>query len=517
MEGPIKKVVIVGGGTAGWLTALFISRALNREVQDRVSVVLVESSDIAPVGVGEATVPTLRRTFQGLGLDEKEWMAACNASFKLAINFAGWSNGPAPGSYWHPFAEQIPMVEGLPVWHAWLKHWLQGSAGTFAESCFGLPALCTRKKAPKTINAADYQSEVPYAYHLDAGLLASYLKRKACAANVKHVVDNVTDVRLDNRGYIQEIVTEKAGNLSADLFIDCTGFRGLLIGKALNEPFLPYSDYLFCDRALALSVPTDSNAPLDPFTTATALNAGWVWDIPLFSRRGVGYVYASGCISDEEAERELLAFLGEVKIEGDIKRIKMRVGRSRNLWVKNCVAVGLAGGFIEPLESTGIFLIEVGLKHLWECFPDKNFDHPLRDRYNQIMRRYYEDVRDFIVLHYCLTQRQDTEFWKANHFHPAVPDTLREKLERWKGFLPNPEEIPEPRLFTAYSYVSILAGMECLPDRAPAILDYTNTSSIEQQLWAIEDRSRVLRNQLPDHRAYLQHLRSEEEVTRMGP
>jgi tryptophan halogenase len=518
MNGRIQKVVILGGGTAGWMSALFLSRAFNRGERRSLEITLVESTDLGTIGVGESTIPTLRRTMSGLGLDEGEMMLACSASFKLGIRFANWSTQPAPDTYWHMFVDRPPLREGLPAWHAWLKERREGSREPFADRCVEAVDLCHKNKAPKRIGSASFVGPAAYAYHLDAGLLGNYLKQKSISAGVRHVVDNVVDVAHDEGGDIRALITATAGSLDGDLFIDCSGFRGRLINQAQGEPFESFADCLFCDRALATTVPLAADAPVQPFTSSMAMGAGWIWDIPLYDRRGVGYVYASAFCSDAQAETELLSYLRVNEHDRPIRKLRMRVGRTRSPWVGNCVAIGLSGGFVEPLEATGIFTIEVGLQQLWENFPNGDFNPVLRDRYNRTMRCYYDDIRDFLVLHYCLTRRQDTEFWRTNHIHPAVPDSLRQKLEAWRHFLPQPGEIPEPRLFTEFSYVSILTGMESLRAEVaplPAV-EYSSYADQERDLDAIDERRRVLRNSMPDHRAYLNSLR-EHSSPRLAP
>lgn len=506
MSNRIETILIVGGGTAGWLAAAFLNRALNRPGGPGCQVTLIESADIETIGVGEATIPTLRETMAFLGLDEAEWMTRCQATFKMAIKFVNWTGRPGPDVYWHPFGT-IPKVREFELSHYWLKRKLRGSTAPLTDTLFSAISLCQAHKAPKVHTDPSYDGPIRYAYHLDAGLLATYLKETAKARGVIHLVDTVQEVVLDEKGYISHLKTAKLGDLHADLFIDCTGFRGLLINQALGEPFISYAEALLCDRAIA--IPTarpEEGKRINPYTTATALSAGWAWHTPLFHRHGNGYIYASAFISPEEAEREFRAYLGPAADEGKARHIRMRVGKTRRTWVKNCVSIGLSSGFIEPLESTGIWLVEVGLRHLFYHFPDKTFPASLTNQYNQLMTNQYEQIRDFIVLHYCLTQREDTPFWRGNKYHLAIPDSLQTRLEGWRFTLPLPQEIGQAGFFRAPSYACILAGMGYLPDRGLPILQYAGEAEADQAFSDLQAETDRLNQALPDHYETLRWL-----------
>ncbi|MBC6417308.1 MAG: tryptophan 7-halogenase [Prochloron sp. SP5CPC1] len=352
-----------------------------------------------------------------------------------------------------------------------------------------------------------YGGEVRYGYYLDAGLLATYLREKAIARGVHHIVDDVVDVILDPQGNISQLKTEKSGNISGELFIDCSGFRGLLINQALQEPFDSYSDSLFCDRAIAIPLSTSSEKEeINPYTTATALDSGWTWHTPLYNRSGNGYVYSSSFITPEAAEQEFRNHLGAAAEGVEARHIPIRVGKTRNAWVKNCVSIGLSSGFIEPLESIGIFLIEQGIQALVDNFPDKSFNPIVRKRYNKFITYHYENIRDFIVLHYCTTQREDTPFWKANKYHPAIPENLQENLELFKAMLPNFDLLERPPLFGDYSYACILLEMKYLPETSLPRLDYLEQEEIEKELDLIQNQAIKLKQNLPNHSQYLQDL-----------
>ena len=507
MTDPIRHIAIVGGGTAGWMSALMLTTAINRRIQTpgpRCQVTLIESSSIPTVGVGEATIPTLRQLFNFLELDEADWMVRCNATFKLGIKFDNWSGVPGFESYWHSFGGVTPVVNGVNLLHHLLRDQLQGKSNVFDSQRYHKEnVLAMAHRGPKVGDEAGYNGKVAYAYHLDAGLLGAYMREKAIERGVRHVVDDVLDVALDERGFISHLQTRAHGDLAADFFVDCSGFKGLLINQALEESFDSYADSLYCDRAIALPLASLTGQRINPYTTATALGHGWVWHTPLFGRSGNGYVYSSQFTTPEDAEAEFRAHLGPAAAGVEARHIKMRVGKAHRNWVKNCLSVGLSGGFIEPLESTGIYLIEAGLKKFLELFPDRNCSPALTRRYNRKMTEIYEEIRDFIVFHYCTTQREDTPIWQANKFHPAIPDSLQEKLDLFEVMLPNFDMLDRPELFADYSYVAILSGMNYLPKDSLPVLDYAATPEVESVLQKLAQEADQLQRQLPDHTQYL--------------
>lgn len=512
MSNAIETIIIVGGGTAGWLAAAYLNRALNRGETRRCQITLIESSDIGTIGVGEATVPSLRRTLHFLGLPESEWMVRCQATFKLANRYVNWSGLPAQSVFYHPFGG-VPLVNGVELAYYWLQRKLRGYAEPFDTSCYPVVALCQAYKSPKLLAEADYAGQTPYSYHMDAGLLAGYLKEKAKAGGVRQVVDNVLAVALDERGFISHLKTAQHGHLTADLFLDCSGFRGLLINQTLQEPFISYADCLFCDRAIALLTGHADPRRLNPYATATALSAGWAWHAPLFQRSGNGYVYASAFITPEAAEQELRRHLGERAEGRQAKHLVMRIGRTRNAWVNNCVSIGLASGFVEPLEATGIGLIEVELEDLVRYFPDKNFEPIVIKKYNQLMQQYYEHIRDFLVLLYSSTHREDTPFWRENKYHPALPDSLKAKLELWQVLPPLAEPLRDPpNGFGPLSYLGVLAGMGRLPQRSLPRLDYGDETEAEQAFAQVKAEAARLVATLPDQVDYLRWLRFYDQL-----
>jgi tryptophan halogenase len=497
------------------MTAAYLTKALGKSVQ----VKLVESANIATVGVGEATFSTIKLFFDFLGLEEHEWMPKCNATYKMAIKFVNWNS--AGGHFYHPF-QRYDIIDGFST----AEWWLRFGTDAFDYSCFVTPTLCDRKRSPRFLDGRVYDDKVqeqykpdrafqknvlsdlkiqyPYAYHFNASLLAHFLKDYATQRGVEQILDDVNDVKVQEDGFIDHIVLKERGNLKADLFIDCTGFRGLLINKALGEPFIHFSESLLCDRAVAMQIPKDvSKTGINPYTTATALSSGWVWNIPLYGRDGTGYVYSSAFISQDDAEAELRKHLGSAADGLNAHHIKMRVGRNRNSWVKNCVAIGLSSGFVEPLESTGIFFIQHGIEELVSHFPDREFNSELINSYNRAVARCIDGVREFLTLHYVASTREDTPFWKATN-DLVLPGDLREQLALWKIRLPNNRSInTHYHGFEAYSYSVMLLGLGRRPQSHLPVLDQLDDRKVRAAFQAIKEKANHLSNALPSQFDYL--------------
>ncbi|MFP3987282.1 tryptophan halogenase family protein [Streptomyces sp. E11-3] len=518
-----EKVVIVGGGTAGWMTASYLKAAFG----DRVSVTLVESGSIGTIGVGEATFSDIRHFFEFLDLKEEEWMPACNATYKLAVRFQDWRR---PGHhFYHPF-EQVRSVNGFPLTDWWLQ---SGQTDRFDKDCFVMASLCDAGSSPRrldgtllgdhTAGGADEpigltmsehqgKTQFPYAYHFEAALLAKFLTGYSVDRGTRHIVDDVVDVRLDERGWIDHVVTKEHGELHGDLFIDCTGFRGLLLNRALEVPFVSYQETLPNDSAVALQVPLDMKKEgIRPCTTATAQDAGWIWTIPLFGRIGTGYVYAKDYCSPEEAERTLREFVGPEAADVEANHIRMRIGRSRDSWVNNCVAVGLSSGFVEPLESTGIFFIHHAIEQLVQHFPGADWNPKLRDMYNSAIANVMDGVREFLALHYKGAARNDTQYWKDAKTR-AVPDALAERLERWQVRLPDSENVfPSYHGLPPYSYNCILLGTGGIqPSPSPA-LALSDDKLAQKEFEAVRARAQHMTDTLPSHYAYLARMRGLDD------
>ncbi|MGW3011261.1 tryptophan halogenase family protein [Streptomyces sp. NPDC001219] len=510
----LNKVVIVGGGTAGWMTASYLKASFG----PRIDVTLVESGNVSTVGVGEATFSDIRHFFEFLGLKEKDWMPACNATYKLAVRFENWRE---KGHYfYHPF-EQMRSVNGFPLTDWWLQ---QGPTDRFDKDCFVMASVIDAGRSPRmldgtlidqpfdegademkglTMSEHQGKTQFPYAYHFEAALLAKYLTGYAVERGVKHVVDDVKQVSLDDRGWISGVTTAEHGELTGDLFIDCTGFRSLLLNKALEEPFVSYADTLPNDSAVALQVPMDmEQRGIRPCTTATAQDAGWIWTIPLMGRVGTGYVYAKDYLSAEDAERTLREFVGPAAADVEANHIRMRIGRSQNSWVKNCVAIGLSSGFVEPLESTGIFFIHHAIEQLAKNFPGEDWDPTHRDLYNKSVANVMDGVREFLVLHYVAAKRTDNQYWRDTKTR-KIPDALAERIEMWKTQLPDSESVfPYYHGLPPYSYMCVLLGMggiDLKPSRALALSD---GSAAEREFAEIREKTRRLTEVLPSAYEY---------------
>lgn len=521
-DGHLRNVVIVGGGTAGWMTASYLKAAF----ADRIDVTLIESADIGTIGVGEATFSDIRHFFEFLRLEEHEWMPACNATYKLAVRFQNWRE---PGHhFYHPF-EQLRSVDGFALTDWWLKY---PTTDRFDKDCFVMASLCDTGRSPRYLDGslidqdfveqthdddsarstiAEYQgAQFPYAYHFEAHLLAKYLTKYGTDRGVRHVVDNVVDVALDERGWISHVVTAEHGRVDGDLFVDCTGFRGLLLNKALGEPFISYQDTLPNNSAVALQVPLDmAREPIRPYTTATAQDAGWIWTIPLRSRIGTGYVYSRDYCEPEEAERTLRAFVGPAAADMPANHIRMRIGRTQRSWVHNCVGVGLTSGFVEPLESTGIFFIHHAIEQLVRYFPASDWDPALRTMYNNSIGHVMDGVREFLCLHYRAAKRADTQYWRDAHTR-VVPDSLAERMELWRTKVPDASTVyPHYHGLPGYSYNCILLGAGGLPMRPSPALTLANEKVARAEFEAIRVKADRLVRELPTQNEFFARMNGD--------
>jgi tryptophan halogenase len=509
MAQPVKSILIVGGGTAGWMAATYLATQL-RATGGRVT--LIEAPAIPIIGVGEATVPPLVGFLRVLGISEDEFMRRSHATYKLGIKFMNWHDGGHSGddSYWHPFGPVGGSIDGLPMFHYWLKS-LRGGYPEGPYTSYSLQSLLgEQEKAPRAASGSTLiYDRGQYAYHLDAGAFAGFLKDEAMKRGARHIADEVTQVAVDERGHIRSVTTKQHGALSADLYIDCSGFRALLAEQALGDPYIDWTDTLLCDRALAAPLPLGPRTP--PYTRSTALSAGWVWQIPLTHRVGNGYVYSSKFLDEEAAGRELAGLLGVSLDVLQPRLLKMKVGRRTRSWQGNCIAMGLAAGFVEPLESTGIFVIQRALALLLTYFPDLGFEPHLARRFNERMAATYDEIRDFILAHYVLTRRDDSPFWNA-YRNLALPDSLRELLEVYDrtGVI----EPVEYAMFPAPSWYCILTGQRRLPlsyHRGADLSDFSQVRSILDGIRGAHDK---LAASLPAHRAYIEMLNRGDPARR---
>jgi tryptophan halogenase len=460
MKKNVRNVVVVGGGTAGWLTAAVIAaRHQGRIKAGTFSVSLVESPNVPIVGVGEGTWPTLRSTLEKIGVSETDLFRHCDAAFKQGARFAGWTTGAADDGYYHP----LMLPQGFNQLNL-VPHWLERSMDvSFCDAVTPQGMLCDAGLAPKTITTPQYQAVANYAYHLDAGKFAPFIQKHSTAnLGVRHVLADVKTVNLAENGDIVSLATAQAGEIAGDLFVDCSGFRSLLLGQALGVAFHDCGDVLFCDTAMAMQVPhATPDAPIASHTISTAHSAGWTWDIGLPTRRGVGYVYSSRHISDEKAEEELRAYIGPAARNLTPRKIPIRSGYRETFWKNNCVAVGLAAGFLEPLESSAIVLVELSAKLIAEQMPaNRGVMDIVARRFNEVTHYRWGRIIDFLKLHYVLTKRPE-KFWQDNTDPATVPERLRNLLELWKyqppWFFDEFDRLEE--VFPAASYQYVLYGM----------------------------------------------------------
>jgi tryptophan 7-halogenase len=461
MTRPVKAVVIVGGGTAGWLTAgIIAARHQARMKAGGLSVTLIESPDIRIIGVGEGTWPTMRSSLERIGVSETAFLRECDAAFKQGGRFVGWTTGAEDDAYYHP----LMVPQGFSHVNL-VPHWLrEGQARSFCDFVTPQGRLCDEGLAPKTIVHAEYKGSANYAYHLDAGKFAPFLA-KHCTEKlgVRHVLADVVQVHQHESGDIESVLTRQAGEIFGDLFVDCSGFSALLIGKTLGVGFKECGDVLFCDTALTVQVPFDTpDAPMASHTVSTAHEAGWSWDICLPTRRGVGYVYSSRHQSEEAARETLLRYIGPRHKDLPVRKIPIRAGRRETFWKNNCVAVGLAGGFLEPLESSAIVLVELSAKLIAEQMPAcREVMDIIARRFNEVTLYRFGRIVDFLKLHYVLTQRTDTAFWRDNVDPATVPERLKDVLTLWKyqspWYFDEMDRLEE--VFPAASYQYVLYGM----------------------------------------------------------
>jgi tryptophan 7-halogenase len=489
----IRKVVVVGGGTAGWMTAASLARFLRPE---QCAVHLVESAEIGIVGVGEATVPHIRFFNQTLGIDEADFMRKTQATYKLGIEFVNW--GRIGDSYIHPFGEYGRELDDVRFHHLWNRLRMAGDPTMIDEYSFPIMAARQARFAPPTGEPGALRASFSYAFQFDATLYAPYLRAYAERRGVTRTEGRIVDVTLRGTdGFIESVTLASGEKIGADLFVDCSGFVGLLIEKALKTGYEDWTHWLPCDRAAAM--PCESAGPLLPYTRATAHDAGWQWRIPLQHRTGNGYVYSSRWCSDEQAAATLTAHL-DGKALADPRFLKFVTGRRRKTWNRNCVAVGLAGGFVEPLESTSIYLIQAAITNLIEFFPDQDFDAANTDEYNRVMDVEFERVRDFIVLHYHATERTDAPLW--NHVRTMqIPDSLQYKLElfRERGVVVKYRQ----GLFLEPSWIAVYIGQRIVPRRYDPRTDVLSIDQLRTAFTSLRASIRAEAGTLPTHADYI--------------
>lgn len=509
MQNPVKKVVIVGGGSAGWLTAGVLAAEHFANEQDGIEICLVESPDVNIVGVGEGTWPTMRGTLRKMGISESDFIRECDASFKQGAKFAKWVTGAHDDAYYHPLVlpqgyEHINLVS---FWQEHLSHL------PFADAVSFQGFLCEQGLAPKQNTTPEYAHVANYAYHLDAGKFTQFLT-KHCTERlgVKHILDHVTGINSADNGDIASLETKKSGHIKGDLFVDCTGFNSLLLGKHYQIPFVSTKQVLFNDTALAVHVPYTEDNAIASHTISTAQSAGWIWDIGLPSRRGVGHVFSSEHISEDQAHKELLdyirPYLGTKTDDLTPRKIPIEPGHREVFWHKNCVAVGLAAGFLEPLEASALVLVELSAAMISEQMPaTREVMDIVAKRFNEKFQYRWDRIIDFLKLHYILTKRTDTQYWIDNCKPETIPDSLTELLQLWQHHSPWHQDFTQTdEVFPSASYQYVLYGMDFKTDFAATQRRSLNAKLAQQQFEQNKKLTEKMIRGLPSNRELLNKI-----------
>ena len=505
MTDPIHSIVIVGGGAAGWLTASILAKQFQLKTS-AISITLIESSNIPTVGVGEGSWPTMRNTLRKIGIDENVFLRQCNASFKQGNQFVGWYDGKENDKYYHPFS--APQSHGK---FDLTPYWLQQSKQNFASSMCFQPQLCDLNLAPKSITDKQYQSQANYGYHLDAVKFSQLLKEHAVNnLNVSHVIDTVENVKLNEQGSIELVQLKNTPDISGDFFVDCSGFSSLLLGHALNVSYEKKSDCLMVDRAIAVQLPYDSDdAPISPYTKSVAQSCGWIWDIGLNNRRGIGYVYASEYTTTAQAKQTLADYVGVDSKQLNTKEIAFTPGHREKFWHKNCVAIGLSAGFLEPLEAAALMLIEISAEHVAQQLPGcKSLLPIVANRFNRDMTIRWQKIIDFLKLHYVLSKREEP-FWQDMRELSTASEYLNEQLKLWQYQPPHEYDFSTAvETFPAASYLYVLYGMHFKTDLSQREYLLSQPQTAEKLFQLNNQATAQLSQRLPDHRALLTQLQS---------
>ncbi len=491
----IRKIVIAGGGTAGWMTAAALSSMLR---PDDVQIVLVESEEIGTVGVGEATIPDIISFNRMLGIDEAEFLKATNATFKLGIEFSDW--GKLGDKYFHPFGHHGADMNGIDFHQYWLHTRQAGNTNTLEEYSLCAVAAKSMKFALPNDNPRSLLSQIGYAYHFDATAYALFLRNYAQKRGVIRIEGRIEQILLNQQTEnIFALVMQNNERVEGDFFFDCTGFKSKLLGETLGVPFHDWSKWLPCNSAQA--VPSERRGELLPYTKSMAKTAGWQWRIPTQHRTGNGHIYSTNFMDDQQATNVLMQGLDAPALS-DPRTIRFTTGRRDKFWHKNCVSIGLASGFLEPLESTSIFLIQQGISRFIALYPSLTPAAKVVEEYNRLMTREFNQVRDFIILHYKATQRTDSEFWRYCK-NMSIPDSLQHKMELFqcagRVFRDDHE------LFSTSSWVAVMLGQNIYPETAEPMLLGVPIQNIEQSLQSMQRAMQQSALKMPTHAEFIKN------------
>jgi tryptophan halogenase len=500
----IKRIAIVGGGNAGWLSANHLGVELSRDPE--IEITLIESKDIPVIGVGEGTIPMIRNSLQSFGINEAEMLLHCDATFKTAIKFSKWMDAKKYGKdnfYYHTF--DTPYPGGYDLTYYWLGNKTIAEYSKFSPTYY----VAEENRCPKRKDTPPYKGLVNYAYHFDAAKFATLLANNAKKRfGIRHIYETIKQVTLHDDGSIKGFQYESGEFEEFDFYIDCSGFSSLLIGKTLKVPFIDKSHRILTDSALALQVPTESSEEIFPYTKAVADEAGWIWDIPLTTRRGTGLVYSSQHMSDDEAIRRFSNYHGKDLENSNVRKIPMKAGFREKLWEKNCVALGLAQGFVEPLEATSLFVTDFCASVIAKKFPVNREEIPIYAKSgNELSTLIWERIFDFVQAHYFISDRRDTQFWRDVTEGVTISDLLKERLDLWKYSIPQHTDFFSTfDFFHTGSYLSVLYGMD-YPTRAPAVSDKVSKLAENTVLGHLEN-AKQMANSLMSQRAYLTELKA---------
>lgn len=491
---PVKRITIVGGGSAGWMSAAALSTMLPAHA---VQITLVESEEIGTVGVGEATIPDIINFNAMLGIKEADFLRATSGTFKLGIMFTDWAK--LGETYFHPFGSHGVDMQGIDFHQFWLRMREQG-----ADTRIEAYSLCAAAAAQNTFtlpetNPRSVLSQIRYAYHFDATAYAAFLRTFAEERGVKRIEGKIGEVHLDpETGFIDRVGLENGEDVGGDLFIDCSGFRALLHEQTLKVPFRDWRHWLPCDTAQAVAC--EQSGPLLPYTKSTAKSAGWQWRIPTQKRTGNGHIYSSAYMEDDAAIQSLLDDLDGAPM-GSPRKIRFRTGCREKFWEKNCIAIGLSGGFLEPLESTSLFLIQEGISKLIALFPTATMPAVVRDQYNRLMTQKFEQIRDFIILHYKATARDDSPFWEYCRTMD-IPDTLHQKMALFaeSGRIFRFED----ELFAKPNWIAVMLGQNIIPRTCDPIAQAVDVASVERSLASMRGAISQAATKMPSHEAFIQ-------------